>query len=142
VGEKAESEQGRRHLDLQYPIEHGIVTNWAGLEHLWRHSFEGLRVEPALCNVMLTGNFVSTKLNKERPVEMMFERFGVYGVYVADQFQLALYSTGKTTGVVVEVGERFSLFNLSFSIYHFQFINFKFLNLSFFQFIIFLVYHY
>ena len=90
-------------LAVKYPIEHGIVTCWDGLEVIWRHSFEELGVDSKESNVMLTGNFCPTKVNKERPVEIMFEKFDTPAVYIADQFQLALYSAGRTTGVVVEV---------------------------------------
>jgi centractin len=37
VGSKAEAHRGA--LKLSYPIEHGVVTNWADMERLWAHVY-------------------------------------------------------------------------------------------------------
>ena len=38
-------------------------------------------------------------------VEIMFEKFGVPASYVAVQAVLALYASGRTTGVVLDIGD-------------------------------------
>ena len=103
IGEEARELQDRSHLNLIYPLNNGIVTNWEQMEVIWRESLKKLKVEPTDCPVMLTGSYVNTKVNKEKQVEIMFEKFGVPAAYVADQFALAMYSAGRTTGVAVEV---------------------------------------
>jgi centractin len=42
IGEAADKYKGI--LKLNYPIEHGVVTNWDDMEALWRHVFEELKV--------------------------------------------------------------------------------------------------
>ena len=37
VGDEAQSKRGI--LTLQYPIEHGIVTDWDAMERIWHHTF-------------------------------------------------------------------------------------------------------
>jgi actin-related protein len=37
VGSKAEAHRGA--LKLNYPIDHGVVTNWADMERLWAHVY-------------------------------------------------------------------------------------------------------
>ena len=45
------------------------------------------------------------KSNRERMTEIMFETFNVPSLYVACQAVLALYSTGRTTGLVLDSGD-------------------------------------
>lgn len=45
-------------LDLKYPMEHGIITNWDHMEQLWHHIFYNeLKVAPEEHPVLITGNF-------------------------------------------------------------------------------------
>ncbi|KRZ88981.1 actin [Trichinella sp. T8] len=53
VGDEAQNMRGL--LTLEYPIEHGTVTNWDDMEILWYHAFcNELRVAPKEHPVLLT----------------------------------------------------------------------------------------
>jgi len=52
VGAEAESRRGM--LTVNYPIEHGIVTDWDDMEKIWRHVFYELRVDPEEHPVLVT----------------------------------------------------------------------------------------
>src|SRR5688572_4099549 len=53
VGNDAQNKRGI--LKLNYPISHGIVTDWNDMERLWEYTFNNqLRVEPESRNVLLT----------------------------------------------------------------------------------------
>lgn len=53
VGDEAQSKRGI--LDMHYPIEHGIVSNWDQLENLLHHTFYNeLRVAPEEHPILLT----------------------------------------------------------------------------------------
>jgi actin, other eukaryote len=104
VGDEAQSKRGI--LSIKYPIEHGIVTNWDDLETLWAHAiFNELRIDPTELPFLLTEAPFNPKKNREKMVEIIFEKFNVPATYVAVQAVLALYASGRTTGVVLDIGD-------------------------------------
>jgi actin-related protein len=96
----------REILTLLHPVEHGIVTNWDAMEKLWHHAFyDKLQVVPADHAILLTEPPFNPKVNREKMVQIMFETFKVPAVYVGVSAVLSLYSSGHTTGIVVDSGD-------------------------------------
>lgn len=103
-GDEAQSKRGV--LTLKYPIEHGIITNWDDMQKLWHSTFYNeLRVAPEEHPVLLAAPPNNPRQNAERMVQIMFEVFNVPAVYVELGPVLELYSSGRTTGLVVSVGD-------------------------------------
>jgi len=93
-------------LNLKYPIENGIVTDWSDMEKIWDYTFNNaLRVDSSEYNVFLTEAPMNPRANREKMTELMFETFQVSGMYVAIQAVLSLYANGRTTGCVVDSGD-------------------------------------
>ncbi|XP_064423835.1 actin isoform X2 [Latimeria chalumnae] len=104
IGEEAQAKRGV--LSLKYPIEHGIVTSWDDMEKVWRHVYEcELRMKTNERPVLLTEAPLNPLHNREKMTQIMFENFKVPAMYVAVQAVLALYASGRTTGMVMDSGD-------------------------------------
>ncbi|XP_048417180.1 actin-like isoform X6 [Stegostoma tigrinum] len=104
VGEEAQAKRGV--LSLKYPIKHGIVVSWDDMEKIWRHVYDcELRLKSHERPVLLTEAPLNPLHNREIMTEMMFECFKVPAMYVAVQAVLALYASGRTTGLVMDSGD-------------------------------------
>lgn len=99
---------------LSYPIRHGLIEDWDNMERIWQQClFKYLRCEPEEHHVMLTEPPLNTPENREYTAEIMFETFGVPGLYIAVQAVLALAASWSAkavsertlTGTVIDAGD-------------------------------------
>uniref|UniRef100_A0A5S6QYC1 Actin-related protein 2 n=1 Tax=Trichuris muris TaxID=70415 RepID=A0A5S6QYC1_TRIMR len=97
----------RQMLQVSYPMDNGIVRHWDDMTLLWDYTFgpENLNINPTECKLLLTEPPLNPNKNRERMVEVMFEKYGFQGVHVAVQAMLTLYAQGLVTGVVVDSGD-------------------------------------
>ena len=93
-------------MTLNYPLEHGVVSNWDDMEKIWDHTFHvELQADPQERPVLMTEAPLNPKSNRERMTQIMFEQFNTPAFYVAIQAVLSLYSQGRTTGIVLDSGD-------------------------------------
>ena len=98
VGDEAAA--ARSMLQMAYPMENGIVRNWEDMGHLWKYTFERLKItDPSEHKILLTEPAMNPKKNREKMAQVMFEEYGFNGLYVAIQAVLTLYAQGGSFAV-------------------------------------------
>ncbi|XP_066583883.1 actin-related protein 2 isoform X1 [Prorops nasuta] len=102
-----EASKLRSMLQINYPMQNGIVRNWEDMCHVWDYTFgeKKMNINPRECKILLTEPPMNPLANREKMVEVMFEKYGFCGVYVAIQAVLTLYAQGLISGVVVDSGD-------------------------------------
>ncbi|KKN09109.1 hypothetical protein LCGC14_1049910 [marine sediment metagenome] len=104
IGEEAMGLKGI--MNLQFPIEHGVVDDWSAMERLWHYTFyTDLRIDPSEFPILMTEAPLNPRKNREKMAEIMFETFNVPALYIATQAVLSLYASGRTTGCVIDIGD-------------------------------------
>ena len=104
VGEEALQKKGV--LRLGNPIEHGVVKDWDDMEKVWYHAmYNELKISPEEHPILMTEAPLNPKENREKMTQIMFEVFNVPCLYASTQTMLALYSNGRTSGIVCDAGD-------------------------------------
>eukprot|EP00096_Caligus_rogercresseyi_P004907 TRINITY_DN1954_c0_g1_i1.p1 TRINITY_DN1954_c0_g1~~TRINITY_DN1954_c0_g1_i1.p1 ORF type:complete len:377 (+),score=123.16 TRINITY_DN1954_c0_g1_i1:261-1391(+) len=105
VGPRAQEHRGL--LNIRYPMEHGIVTDWNDMERIWQYIYskDQLHTFSEEHPVLLTEAPLNPRRNREKSAEIFFETFNVPALFLSMQAVLSLYATGRTTGVVLDSGD-------------------------------------
>lgn len=105
VGAKVQQHRGL--FRIQHAMEHGVVTDWAAMHRIWQHVYakDMLNVQSEDHPVLLTEAPLNPVANRQRAGEVFFEAFNVPSLFVSPQAVLSLYASGRTTGVVLDVGD-------------------------------------
>jgi len=100
----------RTPVALKTPLVDGLVEDWeiveAMLEYSMRERLGAAADGPALAGrpFLLAEHIYASKADREIWCELLFERFGAAGTFMARGGVLALYANGKTTGITVDMG--------------------------------------
>ena len=104
VGEEAAAV--RQALEISYPLENGVIRNWADMEHVWNHLFyTKMNIDPKEKKVLLTEAPMNPKENRKKMIEVMMEKYGFGSMQVGIQAMLTLYAQGLLTGLVLDSGD-------------------------------------
>ena len=62
----------RSMLEVNYPMENGIVRNWEDMLHIWDHTFgeEKLNIDPKNSKILLTEPPMNPNKNREKMIEV------------------------------------------------------------------------
>jgi centractin len=105
IGNAANKHRGA--LAVRHPMAHGMVEHWDDLSRVWRHTFAKANLDsaPDRQPLLVTEAPLTPTAQREKAAELLFESMGVPALHFAQQGVLALYATGRTTGVVLDVGD-------------------------------------
>ncbi|KAF9363796.1 Actin-2 [Mortierella sp. NVP85] len=104
IGKRAQELRGL--LKIKYPIEHGIVQDWDDMEKIWQFIYtDELKTMSEEHPVLLTEAPLNPMRNRELAAQIFFETFNVPALFTSIQAVLSLYSSGRTTGVVLDSGD-------------------------------------
>lgn len=102
-------------LDISYPlIDHNgkfisEVENLNDFEALFHYIFkEKLQVEEINYNLFIINSIFTSPKEHETMVQLLFEKFHTYNLIFQPQSIMTLYSTAKTSGLIVNSGEIFT----------------------------------
>ena len=85
--------QNQKTHQISYILKSGQIEDWEGVEKFWHKSIYGkLGCEPEEHRFILTEPPMNSPENREQMAEIMFETFGVKGLFIGVQATLALYS--------------------------------------------------
>lgn len=107
VGQKLDEHRGA--FLLEYPMDKGHVVDggWDAMESLWEHVYSkaNLNVRAEDHPVLMTEAPLNPRQNRDKIAEIFFETFRAPALFLAPPAVLSLYASGRTTGVVLDVGE-------------------------------------
>jgi actin-related protein len=99
---------------VKSPLVDGLVQDWDALETLYTLAFHDIlglpfsndqkNVDLHQHPVLISEHLYTSKADREKMCELMFEKFNAPGIFMSKAGVLSLYSNAKTTGLVVDMG--------------------------------------
>lgn len=98
--------QPEKNVDVVNPFgDDGLVDNWTQFEALVGQTLKSeLQVETTEHAILYAEPNHNGRAARERLVELFFETFAVPAAYLAKSAVLAAYASGRTTGLVLDIG--------------------------------------
>lgn len=107
VGRKLDDHRGS--FILEYPMDKGHVVDggWDAMESLWEHVYSQPNLNAKMEDhpALLTEAPLNPRQHRDKVAEIFFETFRAPALFFAPPAVLSLYASGRTTGVVLDVGE-------------------------------------
>jgi actin-related protein len=92
-------------MNFYPPVQRGEVVDWDKFETLMHYLlYNQMEVVPEEMSVLVTETPLTTKENRAKLAEMLFEKFNVEKCHIANSSMLGLMAYGKTSGIVVDSG--------------------------------------
>ena len=86
-------------------MSHGNIDNWDEMEQVWGYIYKEMKVSASQHPVLISEVIDNPVSTREKIAEKFFEHMSVPALYFQSQPILSLYAQGKTTGIVVDIGD-------------------------------------
>ena len=101
----SESQINRGIMAINYPIKRGKITDYDAMEKIWAHTFYSeLKIDTLVTPVVTTHPINVSRQQVDKTSQIMFETFEMPSMFTQSSVMSTMYSSGRTTGVVVESG--------------------------------------
>lgn len=87
-----------------HPMKRGIVTNWEQMEKLYGTVLKDVGNEKHMPSILVVESMRTTLQDRLKYAEMLFETFHTPSISFANAATMALFASGRTTGLVAECG--------------------------------------
>ena len=92
-------------MEIDHPMEDGIVKKWDLMEKIWDHAFKDrLRINPEEHPMLVAEPSFNSNASREKMVEILFEKYKIPAVFISKNAVLSAFSCGRTTAVVLDSG--------------------------------------
>ena len=92
-------------MNFSYPIKRGEVTDWDKFENLMHYLlYSEMKIIPEEVSILITESPRTSRENREKLTEILFETFNVKRLHIANSSMVGLFSYGKTSGLIVDSG--------------------------------------
>jgi len=97
------------HVEVKQPFSVGEVKDWDAFEKVWDFCYNGkLQLPPEEHPLLMTECAWNTSKNREKAVEIAFEKFQTPAFFLSKQDVLSCYAVGRGTGLVVNSGHQYT----------------------------------
>ena len=101
------------------------------MRELWEYALEDLQInELSNCNFLMIDSVVNSKQYKQKIAEILFEDIKIQSLLFMNSATLSLFSTGETSGLVVESGHGLTTVSPIFEVLYKIHIFIKFINFN------------
>lgn len=102
-------EDNRELLNLDYPMQRGIVKDFNSFELIYEHIFKNeMRVDETEHNIIISEITMNSVKNREQIGERIFEYFNCPGLFFLNQARSCLFGYGEFDGLVVDLSDSFT----------------------------------
>lgn len=92
----------RPHVEMRSPLEDGLYKDWDLMENLWEHAFARMRVEPSAQPILCSESSWSTRAEREKYMELLFETMNTPAVYIAKSGMLSTFAAGRRSALICD----------------------------------------
>jgi actin-related protein len=103
---KAYSLRNTPEVTVSRVVNRGLITDFAGFELLAQNVFDTLNLaRDPNAPLLLTESALAPKEHREEVTDILFDKVRAESLYFASAPVLALYASGRTTGLVIEMND-------------------------------------